>query len=593
LIVGPAAAAVNSRRLVSLCVMARALAGDPSPSAREGAALLPAREILAPGEQLRGTRRLTGRKLILGAIALAFAALLGAAAVLASGRARPAPRALGRVEREHPALTALYGPAGPAVDNGQLVALKASLRAAMTRHGVVLPANSFVPMKAETLVTADKTSTSAPLRSLFSGAVVHIVAVWQQPGAEAKLRGKLAQGGWVTIMDLRSLHSFVDGHAWPAGCPTLGQRPTGHYIVAVDETPVTLGPLANTAAVAMLSINQQVDVDQLTIDQATGIKIRGRLTGGAGWFTISDLVSCDARAGPLPAPKPRALPPAPQRKGSFLVIGDWGWDPSVHWTVKTRQCQETIAINMLRAFIELGDVRFVVNVGDSFYPNGVTSAQDPQWQAKWRDVYAEQLRSVPWYSVYGNHDLHADPCACTEDDAQCAQVNPDVTDRSRFYMPAPSFHVDHPELNTEVVGLDLNMVGDGNVCNMARCPDACRATLWRRHVQARNLLNWRVSSSPYKNLVVFSHYPTDYLSGHPDILGPLRDQRHNILYLGGHRHSTDSSSVLQIWPHQSWVVGGGGGLSCDGPQGFLVGEIDANDNIKTYPIHVPPGVCCA
>ena len=36
------------------------------------------------------------------------------------------------------------------------------------------------------------------------------------------------------------------------------------------------------------------------------------------------------------------------------------------------------------SFQELGDVKFVINVGDSFYPTGVTSKTDEQWGKKWR-----------------------------------------------------------------------------------------------------------------------------------------------------------------------------------------------------------------
>ena len=124
------------------------------------------------------------------------------------------------------------------------------------------------------------------------------------------------------------------------------------------------------------------------------------------------------------------------------------------------------------------DVNFVINVGDSFYPDGVSSKDDPQWEVKWRQVYSPearawflsylrvvslsfsdgvhfgctpwksmkihehplvingrsaysipfselqnlsltgrlsgQVRGVPWYSIYGNHDYHADPCAAAQ-----------------------------------------------------------------------------------------------------------------------------------------------------------------------------------
>ena len=99
------------------------------------------------------------------------------------------------------------------------------------------------------------------------------------------------------------------------------------------------------------------------------------------------------------------------RVASFMVIGDWGWDSEAHGNVKTSQCQSMIAKRMQEEFLALEDVRFVINVGDSFYPGGVRSKDDEQWHSKWRAIYSSEVRSVPWYSVYGNHDMLFDPGA--------------------------------------------------------------------------------------------------------------------------------------------------------------------------------------
>merc|ERR1711971_782908 len=97
-----------------------------------------------------------------------------------------------------------------------------------------------------------------------------------------------------------------------------------------------------------------------------------------------------ASPAPSPSPSPPPSPPAPpgSRKGSFLVIGDWGHDPSVHGNVKTDALQRAIAAQMLAKFRELGDVKFIVNLGDSFYPTGITSKSDSKWQTRWRNIFA-------------------------------------------------------------------------------------------------------------------------------------------------------------------------------------------------------------
>lgn len=290
------------------------------------------------------------------------------------------------------------------------------------------------------------------------------------------------------------------------------------------------------------------------------------------------------------------------------MLGDWGWDPLVHGDIHSRGCQQAIAERMAEVQEELGDVKFVINVGDSFYPDGLAGKSDPQWQSKWRDVYDATLRSVPWYSVYGNHDFHKDPCSCSDDVQACAQVNANISDLDHFYMPALSWFKEHPELGVEVVGLDLNHYMWGWLhgaapeaqhawdCQWTPCPETCKE-LWRtRAEQAFELFYERLQHSSAKNLLVFSHYPTDYFSSVPEFLEGLSDNStHHIEYFGGHRHNVDQNTV-STFPNNNWLVGGGGGWGCESAQpqnqGFVVGEIADDLTITTYSVLVDAATCC-
>src|SRR4051794_19915074 len=44
---------------------------------------------------------------------------------------------------------------------------------------------------------------------------------------------------------------------------------------------------------------------------------------------------------------------------------------------------------------------FVVLLGDNFYPNGVGSTDDPQWETAFKKPY--ETVNVPFYAVLGNH----------------------------------------------------------------------------------------------------------------------------------------------------------------------------------------------
>mmetsp|Transcript_111346 Transcript_111346/g.278794 ORF Transcript_111346/g.278794 Transcript_111346/m.278794 type:complete len:416 (+) Transcript_111346:61-1308(+) len=292
------------------------------------------------------------------------------------------------------------------------------------------------------------------------------------------------------------------------------------------------------------------------------------------------------------------------RRGSFLVIGDWGFDPAVHGNVPSVTCQQAIADRMREKMEELGDVKFVINVGDSFYPDGVSSKSDPQWENKWRKIYSKKVRSVPWYSVYGNHDYHHDPCACSEDPTHCAQVNANVSNLDYFVMPDVSYYLPHPELDMEIVGLDLNTYvlawnraiknHELEDCQYSPCPAQCKQNAHKRTLQAFDLFHTRRKESTAKNLLVFSHYPTDYFGTAPHFMEGLRDASKRIVYFGGHRHDVDQSTTAPIHPNVNWLVGGGGGWSCDGGnQGFVVGEISDSFEVHTYSVLVSKDTCCA
>eukprot|EP00959_Pyramimonas_sp_CCMP1952_P356466 7465113-Pyramimonas_sp.AAC.1 len=88
----------------------------------------------------------------------------------------------------------------------------------------------------------------------------------------------------------------------------------------------------------------------------------------------------------------------------------------------------------------------------------------------WRWIYSEQLRSVPWYSVYGNHDYRSDPCACADVEAECAQVNYDEQNLEYFQMPGTSYFRAFPDIPEEENDSDTDFrrsarsswIGDGS-----------------------------------------------------------------------------------------------------------------------------------
>jgi hypothetical protein len=58
----------------------------------------------------------------------------------------------------------------------------------------------------------------------------------------------------------------------------------------------------------------------------------------------------------------------------------------------------------LKSFIPSTAANFLVLAGDNFYPAGVDSTDDPQWDSSYRSVYSDSVFNLPWWIIAGNHD---------------------------------------------------------------------------------------------------------------------------------------------------------------------------------------------
>lgn len=75
----------------------------------------------------------------------------------------------------------------------------------------------------------------------------------------------------------------------------------------------------------------------------------------------------------------------------------------------------------------------ILLLGDNFYPAGVASTEDPQWQEKFERPYGSPcLATMPFYPVLGNHDYRLSPQA---------QIDYSLV-QSRWRMPGRFYSVD-------------------------------------------------------------------------------------------------------------------------------------------------------
>jgi tartrate-resistant acid phosphatase type 5 len=98
---------------------------------------------------------------------------------------------------------------------------------------------------------------------------------------------------------------------------------------------------------------------------------------------------------------------------------------------------------------------FVVLLGDNFYPSGVSSTDDPQWQT----AFVEPYRAVdaPFYAVLGNHDYGGNGTGNEIDKAQhevdYSKVNP------KWRLPAPHYRFSVRDVDFFVADTNRSMFG--------------------------------------------------------------------------------------------------------------------------------------
>jgi acid phosphatase len=87
---------------------------------------------------------------------------------------------------------------------------------------------------------------------------------------------------------------------------------------------------------------------------------------------------------------------ATQSRMCFASVGDWG---------KPTPAMRRVAAALAAAVRDDVRIKFIVSTGDNFYPDGVTSVEDPKFETAFEAPFnASVLREMRWYMSAGNHD---------------------------------------------------------------------------------------------------------------------------------------------------------------------------------------------
>lgn len=205
---------------------------------------------------------------------------------------------------------------------------------------------------------------------------------------------------------------------------------------------------------------------------------------------------------------------------NFLAVGDWG--------VSGSNELRSVSTAMTRHARSTGP-RFVISLGDNFYPSGVWSVTDPLWTSAFEDPFCDGALMCPWYPVLGNHDYKSRPAAQIEYTAASTRWNMP----SHFYRKTD---VLHDGSTVELFFLDTTALASGRLSwqRLLSSHSPEQQIAWLERGLAASTSRWKI---------VVGHHPV--FSGGPhgntkvlvDHVRPLLEKYGVKIYINGHDHN--------------------------------------------------------
>lgn len=237
----------------------------------------------------------------------------------------------------------------------------------------------------------------------------------------------------------------------------------------------------------------------------------------------------------------------------IMCIGDWG-HTAQSWMVEKIRRYNTNVIFFL---------------GDNFYPNGISSEKDPQWE-KLKVLFHP---SIPKYGCLGNHDYIGDPYK---------QI---LSEESNFHIPHFFHKVYLGKKNIMTLFIDSQLFApDITIPLLEACfASASSIDLYKRiyHMEMEKQLQWleyELQHSKSRWNFVCAHYPI-FSNGPHEVSPVLQSRLFSIfkkykvdLYLSGHDHN------IQCIKKQDFMQIISGGLF---PEGYEIFSIKDSDTIFT------------
>lgn len=265
-------------------------------------------------------------------------------------------------------------------------------------------------------------------------------------------------------------------------------------------------------------------------------------------------------SNPPPVSPPGQLSKSAPEGLHFFVIGDWGKGDT-----NQRNVARAMAVDAC-----LHPIDFIISVGDNFYPKGVKSVKDSQWEGSFETIYADTNLKRDWYTAFGNHDY----MGWIRPQLNYHKINPLWKTQKRY----DSFikGIPHSTDSVLVVFIDTNPF-DGTLKGLRY------NGLWRQNKKGQ--LKWLdriLGESKAKWKIVVGHHPLFTTGYRRDKMLDVREaflpvfEKHKVdVYFAGHDHDLQHQKPLG---YTHYFVSGAGsefrGVTADpGMTRFAAGDL--------------------
>jgi len=293
----------------------------------------------------------------------------------------------------------------------------------------------------------------------------------------------------------------------------------------------------------------------------------------------------------------------------FFVIGDWGGEVGTPPKTFVNRATVIPEIDIYAQVFVAGRMaamakelkpKFVINVGDNFYPGGIsgpgtcnaeTHATDAAggivFKQVFEDVYkGEGLDGVEWWGVLGNHDYGGYHYSVHWDQNVFYTWH---SEKSRWLTPALywSRKTQFRDFSADFFFVDTNRVdvynspdtdSGHNICSRKNnlvpplkpsdlscpgttmtSPDTCWkwfTDLWK---EQKKWLAAKLEASVAEWQIIVTHYPPTFEPPRSEVWEPYFEKYGVDLYISGHTHQQQLVYKDKIFGDTAYIISGGGG----------------------------------